>query len=68
MYIYITMLSMRNLCYPQDLYVKKKEEIYNIDIYIQEQDATLFDITRCILYIYVCRKKNNRNGELLVYS
>ena len=64
------MLSMRNLCYPQDLYVKKRKRfnIY-IDIYIQEQDATLFDITRWIfVYIYVCKKKTNRKGERLVYN
>ena len=51
------MLSMRNLCYPQDLYVflkKRKRFVIYIDIYIQEQDATLFDITRWIfVYMYV---------------
>ena len=54
------MLSMRNLCYPQDLYVlKKKEEIYNIYRYIHS--GTRCNIIRYntvnFVYIYVCKKK-----------
>ena len=49
MYIYNDALNAQSVLSPRPIcFLKKKEEIYNIyiDIYIREQDATLFDITR----------------------
>ena len=61
---------MRNLCYPQDLYVKKKEEIYNIYRYIHSGtrcNIIRYNTVNFCIYMYV-KKKTNRNGERLVYN